>query len=91
MFESSIYGSIESSNGRGITGALVRVVSADGRNIYDVTTGRGGVYNVGGLGCTTWSVRLISVPGAKIQANSVAVNNLNGGRYTSAEVRYKLR
>jgi serine/threonine protein kinase len=91
VFESSIYGSIEGSNGRGITGALVRVVSADGRNTYNVTTGRGGVYNVGGLGCTSWTVRLISVPGSKIQANTVAVKNLNGGRYTSAEVRYKLR
>jgi hypothetical protein len=90
-FESSIYGSIESSNGRGIVGAVVRVVSADGRNTYTVTTGRGGVYNIGGLGCTTWTVRLISVPGAKIQANAVTVTNLNGGRYTSAEVRFKLR
>jgi eukaryotic-like serine/threonine-protein kinase len=90
-FESSIYGSIESSSGRGISGALVRVVSADGRNTYNVTTGRGGVYSIGGLGCTTWTVRLISVPGAKIQANSVAVNHLNGGRYTSAEVRYRMQ
>jgi hypothetical protein len=90
-FESSIYGSIESSNGKGIPGAVVRVTSADGRNSYSLTTGRGGVYTVGGLGCTTWSVRLISVPKAKIQANTVTITNLNGGRFTSAEVRFKLK
>jgi serine/threonine protein kinase len=90
-FESSIYGSVENSNGAGIAGAVVRVTSADGRNSYTVRTARGGVYNVGGLGCTTWTVRLISVPGGKIQANPVTVRNLNGGRFTSAEVRYRLR
>jgi hypothetical protein len=45
----------------------------------------------GGLGCTTWNVRLISIPNTKIQANTVNVTNLNGGRFTSAEVRFKLR
>lgn len=90
-FDSSIYGSIETSGGKGIAGAVVRVTSADGRNSYTLTTGRGGVYNVGGLGCTTWTVQLISVPKAKIQANPVTVGNLNGGRFTSAEVRFKLR
>ncbi|HJZ45534.1 MAG TPA: protein kinase, partial [Roseiflexaceae bacterium] len=90
-FESSIYGSVENGSGKGIAGAVVRVTSADGRNSYTVRTGRGGVYTVGGLGCTRWVVRLISIPGAKIQANPVAVRNLNGGRFTSAEVRYKLR
>ncbi|MEO7908230.1 MAG: protein kinase, partial [Roseiflexaceae bacterium] len=90
-FESSIYGSVENSSGKGIAGAVVRVTSADGRNTYDLATGSGGVYQVGGLGCTAWNVRLISVPKAKIQANQVAVGNLNGGRYTSAEVRFRLR
>jgi hypothetical protein len=90
-FESSIYGSIENSSGKGIAGAVVRVTSADGRNTYTLTTGRGGVYNFGGLGCTAWNVRLISVPNTKIQANTVKVTNLNGGRFTSAEVRFKLR
>jgi eukaryotic-like serine/threonine-protein kinase len=90
-FESSIYGSVESSGGKGIAGAVVRVTSADRRNSYTLTTARGGIYTVGGLGCTTWTVRLISVPKAKIQANTVTVGNLNGGRFTSAEVRFKLR
>lgn len=91
-FESSIYGSVEDASGVGIRGARLRIVSADQRNSYTVATGRGGVYNVPGLGCTRWSVRLLSVPGAPngIQANVVAVRNLNGGKYTAAEVRYRL-
>jgi hypothetical protein len=90
-FESSIFGSVENSAGRGIAGARVRITSADRRNTYNVTTGRGGVYTLPGLGCTTWTVRLISVPNAPggIQAGPVTVRNLNGGRYTSAEVRFK--
>jgi hypothetical protein len=90
-FDSSIYGSVEDTNGRGISGARVRITSADGHNSYTVTTGRGGIYSVPGLGCTTWTVRLVSVPNAPngIQANPVTVRNLNGGRFTSAEVRFK--
>ena len=92
-FDSSIYGSVENSAGRGIAGARLRVTSADGKNVYNVTTGRGGVYSVPGLGCTKWTVRLVSIPGAPngVQANRVTVTNLNGGRYTSAEVRFKLQ
>jgi serine/threonine protein kinase len=92
-FDSSIYGGVEDANGRGISGARVRITSADGRNTYNVTTGRGGVYSVPGLGCTTWTVRLIGVPNATggLQANAVTVRNLNGGRYTSAEVRFRQR
>ena len=92
-FDSSIYGSVENGAGRGIAGARLRVTSADGKNVYNVTTGRGGVYSVPGLGCTKWTVRLISVPSAPngVQANRVTVTNLNGGRYTSAEVRFKLQ
>jgi hypothetical protein len=90
-FQSSIYGSVENSSGKGIAGAILRVVSADGRNRYSIRTARGGVYNLGGLGCTTWIIRLISVPGSAIQANAVTVKNLNGGRFTSAEVRYKFQ
>lgn len=91
-FESSIYGSVEDTSGVGIRGARLRVVSADQRNSYTVATGRGGVYNVPGLGCTRWTVQLLSVPGAPngIQATVVTVRNLNGGKYTAAEVRYRL-
>lgn len=90
-FSSSIYGSVEDSRGRGIGGAKLRITSADGKNIYNATTDRGGTYGVPGLGCTTWTVRLLSVPGAPegIQANRVTVSNLNGGKYTSAEVRFR--
>jgi eukaryotic-like serine/threonine-protein kinase len=90
-FDSSIYGSVENSRGTGIAGARLRVTSADGKNVYNVATGRGGIYSVPGLGCTTWYVSLISVPNAPngFDANRVPVRNLNGGRFTSAEVRFK--
>ena len=92
-FASSIFGSVEDTRGRGIAGARLRVTSADGRNTYTVATGKGGVYNVTGLGCTRWTVRLLSVPNAPggVTANRVAVTNLNGGKFTAAEVRFKLQ
>jgi hypothetical protein len=92
-FASSIFGSVEDTRGRGIAGARLRVTSADGRNTYTVATGKGGVYNVPGLGCTRWTVRLLSVPNAPggVTANRVAVTNLNGGKFTAAEVRFKLQ
>jgi hypothetical protein len=91
-FDSSIYGSVE-DGGRGISGARLRITSADGRNSFNVRTGRGGVYSVPGLGCTKWTVRLLSVPNAPngISANAVIVRNLNGGRYPAAEVRFRLQ
>ena len=92
-FESSIYGSVEDGRGRGISGARLQVISKDRRNTYRVTTGRGGVFNVPGLGCTSWTVQLLSVPNAPggMRANSVTVSNLNGGKFTAAEVRFKLQ
>ncbi len=92
-FESSIFGSVEDGRGRGISGARLQIVSKDRRNTYRVTTGRGGVYNVPGLGCTSWTVTLLGVPNAPggMRANSVVVSNLNGGKFTAAEVRFKLQ
>ena len=76
---------------RGVSSAKLCITSADGKNVYNVTTDRGGTYGVPGLGCTTWTVRLLSAPDAPggIQANRVIVSNLNGGKYTSAEVRFR--
>jgi len=91
MFESTIYGSVESNSGKGIARAVIRVTSADGGNSFTTTTGPGGVYHLDGLGCTTWNVRLVSIPDEKIQANIVTVRNLNGGHLTAAEVRFKLQ
>ena len=90
-FESSIYGSVEDARGRGIAGAKLRITSGDGRNTFSVTTSKGGVYKLPGLGCTTWVVRLLGVPNAPggIKANRVSVSNLNGGKFTAAEVRFK--
>lgn len=92
-FDSAIYGSVEGLNGAGIPGARLRVRSSDGRNSFNRTTGKGGVYSVPGLGCTTWTVQLLSIPAAPkgFQANTVTVRNLNGGKLTAAEVRFKLQ
>jgi hypothetical protein len=57
-----------------------------------VRTRANGTYTVPGLGCTTWIVRLASVADfPEFQANEVRVTNLNGGRYTAAEVRFRQR
>lgn len=89
-FESSVYGGVTDAQGRPIVGATISVTSADGRNRFRATTRRGGVYTIGGLGCTTWVVRLTSVPGnAQFNANAVTVRHLNGGFYTAAEVRFR--
>lgn len=88
-FSSSVYGSVERPDGSGIGGAVVRVTSSDGRNSFTQRTRSDGTYTVGGLGCTTWIVELIEVPGlAGFKANAVTVRNLNGGQYTAAEVRF---
>ncbi|WP_232279998.1 protein kinase domain-containing protein [Roseiflexus castenholzii] len=90
QFRSSIYGSVEDRNGRGIAGATLIVTSADGRNQYTVRTRPNGTYDIGGLGCTTWIVRLTAIPDVSVfEANEVRVTNLNGGRYTAAEVRFR--
>ncbi len=92
QFRSSIYGSVEDRNGRGIGGATLTVTSADGRNRFTARTRANGTYEVSGLGCTVWIVRLTSVPDfPAFQANEVRVINLNGGRYTAAEVRFRLQ
>lgn len=92
-FSSTIYGSVEDARGRGIAGARLRIRSADGKNVFNRTTARGGVFNVPGLGCTSWTVQLLSVPNASggFSANTVTVTNLNGGQYTAAEVRFRLQ
>ena len=92
-FSSTIYGSVEDARGRGIAGARLRIRSADGKNVFNRTTARGGVFNVPGLGCTSWTVQLLSVPDASggFTANTVTVTNLNGGQYTAAEVRFRLQ
>lgn len=91
QFSSSIYGSVENSSKRGLGGATIQVVSADGRNMFNVRTGGNGTFTVPGLGCTTWYVRLVGVPAAlgKFTANRVQVSNLNGGQYTSARVLFR--
>ncbi len=91
-FNSSIYGSVEDRRGQGIAGATLTVTSADGRNQFSARTRANGTYTVPGLGCTTWIVRLTSVADfPEFQANEVRVTNLNGGRYTAAEVRFRQR
>lgn len=92
QFNSSIYGSVEDRRGQGLAGATLTVTSADGRNRFQVRTRANGTYTVPSLGCTTWIVRLTAVPDfPEFQANEVRVTNLNGGRYTAAEVRFRQR
>jgi len=89
---SSIYGSVEDQRGQGIAGATLTVTSADGRNQFSVRTRANGTYTVPRLGCTTWIVRLTSVSDfPEFRANEVRVTNLNGGKYTAAEVRFRQR
>jgi serine/threonine protein kinase len=87
-FNSSVWGSVNRPNDEGIAGALVRVTTADGRTQYSKRTDAGGSFEIGGLGCTVWTVELVEVPGAVFTANSVRAN-LNGGRLTAAEIRFR--
>ncbi|HEX5690223.1 MAG TPA: hypothetical protein VFX76_09485 [Roseiflexaceae bacterium] len=91
-FESRIWGVVKNRAGRGIGRAVVQVNSADGKNRYRATTNSQGGFDVPGLGCTAWIVRLLSVPGAPagIQTSAVRVG-LNGGRYTGAGVEFRQR
>jgi hypothetical protein len=91
-FQSAVYGSVEHSSGKGIAEAVMRVTSADGRSTFDVRTRSDGTYTVPGLGCTTWIVRLVSIPEpAGVQGNTVTVRGLNGGQHSAAEVRFRLQ
>ncbi|HEX5692208.1 MAG TPA: carboxypeptidase-like regulatory domain-containing protein [Roseiflexaceae bacterium] len=91
-FESRIWGVVKNRAGRGIGRAVVQVNSADGKNRYRATTNSQGGFEVPGLGCTAWIVRLVSVPGAPsgIQTSAVRVG-LNGGRYTGAGIEFRQR
>jgi hypothetical protein len=91
-FDSRIWGVVKNRNGRGIGRAVVQVNSADGRNRYRATTNSQGGFEIPGLGCTAWIVRLASVPGAPagIQATALRVG-LNGGRYTGAGIEFRQR
>lgn len=91
-FKSTIYGRVLNDTGRPLRNAQISVASADGRNVYPATTNSEGGFSVSGLGCTNWVVRLISLPDPRpVQANPVTVRNLNGGEFTSAEVRFQLQ
>jgi hypothetical protein len=91
-FESRIWGVVKDRNGRAIYQAVVQVSSADGKHGFSKTTNSQGGFEVPGLGCTTWSVRLTSVPRAPggFQAPEVRVG-LNGGRYSGAGVEFRQR
>jgi tetratricopeptide (TPR) repeat protein len=91
-FESKIWGVVKDKNGRGIARATVQVSSADGKIRHTGTTNNQGGFEVPGLGCTTWRVRLTDVPNAPngVQANTINVD-LNGGLYSGAGVEFRQR
>jgi hypothetical protein len=90
QFDSTIWGSVQDARGRGLTGAVVQVASADGRHTLTATTDAGGQFRVGGLGCTTWMVTLVAAPGASdLTADSVTVTTVNGGHLSAAGVRFR--
>ena len=91
-FESRIWGIVKDRGGRGLYRAVVEVHSADGKNRFRAQTNDQGGFELPGLGCTTWIVRLVSVPRAPagVQALELRVK-LNGGRYSGAGVEFRQR
>jgi hypothetical protein len=90
-FDSRIWGAVKDRNGRGVYRAVVQISSIDGKHRFSRATNNQGGFEVPGLGCTTWGVRLISVPRAPgVQAQAVNVG-LNGGRYSGAGIEFRQR
>jgi len=89
-FESRIWGVVKDRGGRGIARAVVLISSADGKHRYSKATNSRGGFDIPGLGCTTWIVRLSSVPRAALAPVAIRVS-LNGGRYSGAGVEFRQR
>jgi hypothetical protein len=90
-FASRVWGVVKDRNGRGVYRAIVQISSTDGKNRFSRATNNQGGFEVPGLGCTRWVVRLISVPRAPgVQAQAVNVG-LNGGRYSGAGIEFRQR
>jgi hypothetical protein len=91
-FDSRIWGVVKDRSGRGIFGAGVEIGSADGQHHYRSTTNDQGGFEIPGLGCTTWEIRLVDVPSASggVQAQALYVS-LNGGRYSGAGIQFQQR
>jgi eukaryotic-like serine/threonine-protein kinase len=91
-FDSRIWGVVKDRSGQGIFGAGVEISSADGQHRYRATTNDQGGFELPGLGCTMWEVRLVDVPGAPggHQAQALRVS-LNGGQYSGAGVKFQQR
>ncbi len=91
-FDSRIWGVVKDRRGQGIFGAGVEISSADGQHRYRAATNDQGGFELPGLGCTTWEIRLVDVPGAPggLQAQALRVS-LNGGQYSGAGVDFQQR
>ena len=90
-FDSRIWGVVKDRNGRGMYRAVIQISSTDGKHRFSSATNNQGGFEVPGLGCTRWVVRLISVPRAPgVQAQAVNVG-LNGGRYSGAGIEFRQR
>jgi hypothetical protein len=91
-FESRIWGVVKARNGGGLYRAVVEVRSADGKHRFSAQTNDQRGFELPGLGCTTWILRLVGVPRAPagVQATELRVK-LNGGRYSGAGVEFRQR
>lgn len=91
-FASRVWGTVKDRAGRGIYHAAVELRSADGQHQFSAQTNDQGGFEVPGLGCTAWIVRLAAVPDAPagIQAVELRVS-LNGGAYSGAGVEFQQR
>jgi hypothetical protein len=91
-FESHIWGVVKNRAGRGVYRAVVMIRSSDGKHRFSAQTNDQGGFDIPGLGCTTWIVRLVSIPRAPVgvQAPELRVS-LNGGRYSGAGIEFRQR
>jgi hypothetical protein len=86
------WGVVKDWSGRGIFDTVVEISSADGQHQYRTATNDQGGFELPGLDCTTWEIRLVDLPSAPggLQAQALRLS-LNGGHYSGAGVEFQQR